>query len=221
MFRGKLTYFYGCMNAAKSANLLLTAHQHEEYGNCVILLKPSIDTRDVGVIKSRALPNGRECVSFDKDDDLEELIWQQIDQCGLVGINKSFSIFIDECHFMTREQVKQLWNVTRSTSRINIYCFGLKMTYKNTIFDAFAESMIYADNHEEIKSKCSFCNEDAKTHVKYIGDKPNFTDGDDVCIGDVKGEESYKSLCMSCRELIERRHKQRSPHTHYINKSIH
>lgn len=214
MFRGKLVYFYGCMNAAKSANLLLTAHQHEEYGNCVIFLKPSIDTRDVGVIKSRALPNGQSCTSFDKDDNLEELIFVEIDRCGHKGRNTSFSIFIDECHFMTREQLKQLWNVTRSTSRINVYCFGLKMTYKNTVFESFNEALIWADELEEIKSKCSFCNDDAKTHIKLINDEPDFSDGDDVCIGDVKGKESYKSLCMSCRELIKRQQKQKSLHAH-------
>ena len=39
---GKLYYFYGCMNSAKSANLLTKAFQFRQSGCEVILLKPSL-----------------------------------------------------------------------------------------------------------------------------------------------------------------------------------
>ena len=63
---GKLRFFYGTMNSMKSATLLMKAHQFKETGANVILLKPSLDTRDFGYIRSRAMAEEQTCVRFDK-----------------------------------------------------------------------------------------------------------------------------------------------------------
>ena len=50
----KLYFKFGCMNSAKSMLLLTTAHNLEENGLEIMVLKPSADTRDgEGIIKGR------------------------------------------------------------------------------------------------------------------------------------------------------------------------
>ena len=56
----KLYFKYGVVNSSKSANALMTIHNYEEQGMSVYTMKSSIDTRDYGVIKSRAIGSKKE-----------------------------------------------------------------------------------------------------------------------------------------------------------------
>ena len=71
---GKLRFYYGAMNSLKTGTLLTKVYQFEQCGCNTILLKPSFDTRDSGVIKSRAISEGRVCHTFDHNTDLYLLI---------------------------------------------------------------------------------------------------------------------------------------------------
>jgi thymidine kinase len=51
----KLYFKYSTMNAGKSLNLISTAYSFKERSIPYIVMKPVIDTRDSGFIKSRAL----------------------------------------------------------------------------------------------------------------------------------------------------------------------
>lgn len=46
----KLFFKYGAMNAGKSTLLMQAAHNYEERGMRVLLIKPSVDTMDIPVI---------------------------------------------------------------------------------------------------------------------------------------------------------------------------
>lgn len=196
---GKLYYFYGCMNSAKSANLLTKAYQFRQSGCEVILLKPSFDTRDKDVIKSRAITQSQECYVFDKDKDVFQLVYSIL---GQVMTSKrklgKVVVFVDEVSFATKEQVEQLWRLTRTPYNISVFAYGLKTTYLNTLFEASEQLLIMADKVEEIKSMCCKCNEKATTHLRQVGDKYIF-DGEDCIVGDVNGdEEVYLSVCATC-----------------------
>lgn len=66
----KLIYYYGSMASSKTLRLLSTAYNFEEKGVQIMVLKPSLDTRDGdNIIRSRAGLE-RKCVMVDKGIDL-------------------------------------------------------------------------------------------------------------------------------------------------------
>ena len=196
---GKLYYFYGCMNSAKSANLLTKAFQFRQSGCEVILLKPSFDTRDKDVIKSRAITESQECYVFDKDKDVFQLVYSIL---GQVMSNKrklgKVVVFVDEISFATKEQVEQLWRLTRTPYDISVFAYGLKTTYLNTLFEASEQLLVMSDSINEIKSMCTHCSSKATTHLQKVGDTYVFN-GEDYLVGDITGGETvYESVCETC-----------------------
>ena len=49
----KLHFKYGTMNSGKSIDLIRTAHNYEEQGYDVLVMKPKIDTKGNDKLKSR------------------------------------------------------------------------------------------------------------------------------------------------------------------------
>jgi thymidine kinase len=67
----KLTFIYGAMGSAKTAQALMKRYNYIENGMKVLLLKPSIDTRgEVNYITSRAANLKAEAFVFTKKDNL-------------------------------------------------------------------------------------------------------------------------------------------------------
>lgn len=98
---GKLYFRYGCMNSSKSANLLMIKYNYEEQNLKVLLLKPSIDTREA-VVKSR-IGIESDCILFDEDCDLIQLVKNQ---------PETDVILVDEAQFCSEEQIDQLWRIS-------------------------------------------------------------------------------------------------------------
>lgn len=70
----KLYFYYGPMGSSKTLRLLSTAYDFEEKGIQIMVLKPSLDTRDgKDTIRSRA-GLSRPCLTVDKDVDLYKAI---------------------------------------------------------------------------------------------------------------------------------------------------
>lgn len=198
---GKLYYFYSCMNGAKSANLLTKAYQFKEAGCEVILLKPSFDTRNSGVIKSRAITEPQECYVFDSKDNLFRKIYSLMGRLmdEKKTIMNNVVVFVDEVSFITKEQVQQLWEISCCPYNVSVFTYGLKNTYQNTLFEASQELLVLADSVQELKSMCMThgCLNKATTHLRKVGDDYVFV-GDDLIVGDINGEESYTSVCQQC-----------------------
>ena len=100
--KGKLYYFYSTMNAGKSATLILKEFQFRQSGSTTFVLKPMVDTRSEGTIKSRAIKNELSCYVFDKDTDLHKLVFSLMGQHLSQG-NKlvDICVFVDEVNFIT------------------------------------------------------------------------------------------------------------------------
>ena len=191
----KLRYYYGTMNSMKSATLLMKAYQFQEAGCKVLLFKPKFDSRDYREIRSRAIQYGRECIVFSDNTNLIELVLR-IKKTKEIKDDDRVVLFFDEVNFMTKEQIKQLWELSKYHN-MDIFCYGLKTSYNNRLFESAEELLILADTIEEIKSMCSRCNNKATTHLRFVNNAPIF-EGDDKIVGDVVGEERYMSLCQVC-----------------------
>ena len=201
MSKGKLYYFYSTMNAGKSATLILKEFQFRQSGSTTFVLKPMVDTRSEGTIKSRAIKNELDCYVFDKDTNLHKLVFSLMGQHLAQG-NKldDICVFVDEVNFITQEQVNQLFELTRSRYNIKVLCYGLKTNYLNEMFESVKRLMVLADNVEEIKSKCSVkgCENKATTHVRYCNGQV-VMNGSGIKVDDVEEQDDYyASVCQTC-----------------------
>lgn len=180
----KLFFRFGCMGSSKSAELLIVAHNYESEGMNPIVLKPAIDTRDVGIVKSR-IGISRECLLFDKEDNLM-LILKDIKMKEKIDC-----VLVDESQFMTVEQVRQLWEFAIEMD-IPVLCYGLKTDYKGQGFEASKELMILAHSLEEIKTICK-CGKKATHHLLKINGEYQFK-GNPIFIGDTE----FETVCGKC-----------------------
>lgn len=183
----KLYVYYGAMNSGKSLSLLANVHTYEEQGKITFLMKPSFDTRgEQGSIDSR-IGISHPCYSFGKEEDLRTIVLKQMRA-------KIDCIFIDESHFMSREQASQVVDIVDNLG-INIICYGLKNSYvDNEIFDSMQVLMFQANNIYEIKSSCQWCNSKATHHLRVVNGTP-IRSGTQNIVGDIEGEEKYISCC--------------------------
>ena len=144
-----LRYFFGSMASAKTLRLLSTAYNFEEKGVQIMVLKPSLDTRDgEGLIRSRAGLE-RKCIMIDKDINLYKAI-----KAYKNVLNAQFEtlkwVLIDECQFLTEEQVEQLSDVVDFLG-INVMCFGLRTDFQSRLFPGSKRLFELADNQCEIR----------------------------------------------------------------------
>jgi thymidine kinase len=177
------------MNSSKTANLLMVAHNYEEQGKNVIVLKPSTDTRTQNNKVESRVGISHEAIVFTKDDNLY-LIIQKLLQDQLINC-----VLVDECQWLTTEQVEQLVYIVDDLN-IPVICYGLKNSYvQGFIFEGAKSLLYYADKIEEIKNTCHFCDRKAIMNLRVLNGQPIY-DGESTHVGDVEaGEDFYLPTC--------------------------
>ena len=175
----KLTYYYGVMGSGKSAQILELKENYELDGKSVLLIKPKIDTRDIGVIRSRNKKEAK-CLLFSKTTNL----------LNLFNKNKCDILIVDEANFCTSKQVEQLWQISQNNT---VLAYGVMINYVGKIFTASKRFVELADHLQEIKFKCD-CGKDAKINALIIDGKIQYT-GSGTSIGDLG---KYKPMCLFC-----------------------
>lgn len=184
MNNANLKFIYGTMGSGKSLQLLIKCHNFDEKNIPILVIKPSIDTREnAPIIKSR-VGIERQCLLIDKKANLFNL-----------GIKYKYVkwILVDECQFLTPIQVDQLAKVV-DTIGINVVCYGLKTDFKSKLFPASRRLFEISDTCEEIKSYCE-CGNKATVNARFDKDGKMIVDGEQVMIG---GDETYKAICREC-----------------------
>ena len=184
----KLYFKYGVVNSSKSANALMTLHNYEEQGMSVYTMKSSIDTRDYGVIKSRAIGSKKE---------VDMLLAPESDILKVFNYaNKTKKIdvvIVDECQFLTVKQIDSLREIV-DTFDVPIICYGLKTDFRTYMFESSKRLIELADSVQEIKTVCS-CGSKAIFNAKVDKDGYIITSGMQIEIG---GNEIYTPLCSKC-----------------------
>lgn len=188
-----LKYYYGTMASGKSATLLMNAFQKRTNGSKnkeVLILKP-YEERDGEKITSRVGLES-ECIVIYPEDNVAEIIYQEIKKK-----ENSLEIFVDECQFLTKEQIHQLWSISRGMNNVN--CFGLKNTYKNEVFSGVVHLIAYADEIIKLEPTCTckYCDEIATTHLLIVDGKP-VLDLPEKVEGDIEGDMHFECVCIGC-----------------------
>lgn len=181
------------MASAKTLRLLSTAYNLEEKGVQIMVLKPSIDTRDgEGIIKSRAGLE-RKCIMVDKDVNLYKAI-KAYKNVLASQLEELKWVLIDECQFLTEEQVDQLSDVVDFLD-INVMCFGLRTDFQSHLFQGSKRLFELADDIEEIKSTCECGDRKTSINARFDENGEIITEGGQVEIG---GNDKYRAICRRC-----------------------
>ena len=189
----KLYFKYGVMNSGKSLEILSRNYNFRERGIGTLILKPSADTRDSNIIRSRALNTEQKCVLLSPDTNAYVTVCTYMDSFKTAGNPEIKWVIVDEAQFLTPEQVDQLARVVDDLD-INVLCYGLRTDFRTNLFPGSKRLFEIADKLEEMRSTCR-CGERASVNVRYSKDGTIVTDGPQVECG---SEDRYITLCRKC-----------------------
>ena len=185
----KLYFRYGAMNSGKSTHLMHLAHNYEERGMRVILIKPSTDKKGGDKLVSRLGVERKVDILCEKKMDIYEEIkkWQEVKF-------KIDCILVDEVQFMTKEQVDQLFKIAVVLD-IPVICYGLRTDFMMEGFEGSTRLLLLAHSIEEMKTICK-CGRKAILNGRKINDEFVF-EGEQVAIDNIDNVQ-YESLCGHC-----------------------
>lgn len=173
------------MNAGKSSALLQVAHNYKERGMNVLLITSKIDDRyGEGKIASRIGLESKASM-FDSDTNMVELCCIGSNACPYD------CILIDESQFLSREQVEQL-TVIVDQYKVPVMCYGLRVDFKQNLFEGSAALFALADKHVEMKTICH-CGSKASQIAK-IDDSGHMVPFDSPQV-EIGGNDRYISMC--------------------------
>ena len=181
----KLYFKFGAMGCSKTAQALITKFNYEERNMKAVLLKPAIDDRDgADIVKSRIGLYER-AVAVKEDENLYELYNTRFPDCD--------AVIVDECQFLTPEQVDQLSLITMEKD-VPVLCFGLSTDFTTHLFPGSKRLFEFAESITEIKSVCT-CGAKATVNARLDDKGEVVTSGSQVCIG---GNSRYVAMCRKC-----------------------
>ena len=182
----KLYFRYGAMNSGKSTLLLQTAHNYEENGMKVLIVKPKIDTKGSNKVVSRIGAEREVDFLLGKEDNLYEIVKDKYKNINCV--------LVDEAQFLEKDQVDNCMDVVVNLN-IPVICYGLRTDFQTKAFPGSERLLAIAHSLEEMKTICP-CGSKAIFVGRYING--NFTtEGDQVAI-DGENKVTYKSMCAKC-----------------------
>lgn len=182
----KLFFRYGSMNSGKTTLLLQTAHNYEENGMKVMIVKPTVDTKGNDKIVSRIGVERKVDLLLDNTDNLFEIVKDK---------HKDVScVLVDEAQFLTEDQVDQSMDIVVSLN-IPVICYGLRTDFLTKGFPGSTRLLQIAHTLEEMKTICK-CGKKAIFNARYVNGK--FTDkGSQIAI-DGKKKVTYVPMCAAC-----------------------
>ena len=185
----KLYFRYGAMNSGKSTALMQVAHNYEERGMRVLVLKPRIDSKGGDQLLSRLGISRKVDHLISASDDVFALLQREMST-----ITPPACILCDESQFFTAAQAEQLFRAT-CLLNVPVICYGLRTDFSMRGFPGSTRLLELAHTVEEMKTIC-FCGRKALCNGRKINGEFVF-EGDQVAIDQVDDVE-YVSLCPQC-----------------------
>jgi thymidine kinase len=179
------------MNSGKTTALLQVAHNYEERGMKVVIMKPSTDTKGKAKIVSRLGLTRNVDVLVPPNESVQQL---------LEPLEDLACILIDEAQFLTPAQVDELFWFA-ADKNIPVMAYGLRTDFQTHGFPGSTRLLELAHDLQEIKTICR-CGKKAV----FNGRKLNgafISEGSQVAI-EGEGNVDYESLCASCyKKLVQ------------------
>ncbi|WP_055071491.1 thymidine kinase [Clostridium massiliamazoniense] len=184
----KLYFRYGAMNSGKSTHLMQVAHNYEERGMKIVLIKPAIDKKGEDKIVSRLGVERKADMLISNEDNILERIQERL------KTHSMDCIIVDEVQFLKSYHIDQLFEIAVSYD-IPVICYGLRTDFQMNGFEGSSRLLLIAHSIEEMKTICT-CGKKAILNGRKINGKFIF-EGEQVAIDD-GGEVEYESLCGEC-----------------------
>lgn len=184
----KLYFRYGAMNSGKSTSLIQVAHNYEERGMIVRLLKPAIDSKGDDYLVSRLGVKRKVDYLVNDSDNLFESFSK------IEGGKKISCILVDEVQFLKKEQIDQLLKIA-VVKDIPVICYGLRTDFQANGFEGAERLLLIAHSIEELKTICR-CGRKAILNGRKINGIFVF-EGNQVAI-DGEDHVEYEAMCAKC-----------------------
>lgn len=186
----KLYFRYGPMNSGKSTRLLQDAYNYEERNQRVILMKPTVDTKDVKVLSR---------LGIDREVDIPISPEQQprqllLEFMGSKNVNVD-CVLVDEAQFLDATQIDSLFHIAIHDD-IPVICYGIRTDFQTRAFSGSLRLLEIAHSLDEMKTIC-YCGKKALFNARKVNGE-FLKNGPQVAIDD--GSVIYESLCGECYE---------------------
>lgn len=180
----KLYFRYGAMNSGKSTALIQVAHNYEERGQRVHIVKPATDTKSPSVLSR---------IGVDREVDLVAGPGVPVRARVLAEREPRVDcVLVDEAQFLTPHQVDDLFRLAVDDG-VPVIAYGLRSDFRTRGFPGSIRLMELAHSIEELKTICR-CGRKAILNARTVDGR--FTQsGDQVAI---EGDVGYESMCGSC-----------------------
>jgi thymidine kinase len=185
----KLYFRYGAMNCGKSTNLLQVAHNYEERGMNVIIIKPKTDTKGGDKILSRLGVTRKVDLLLNKTKNIYDEVRRWIELNGEINC-----ILSDEAQFFKKKQIDELFEIAVKMD-IPTICYGLRTDFLMNGFEGSERLLLIAHSIEELKTICN-CGKKALLNGRKINGKFVF-EGEQIAI-DKEDNVEYEALCPKC-----------------------
>ncbi len=181
----KLHFYYSAMNAGKTTLLLQSSHNYRERGMETLIFLPEIGTRyEAGKVISRIGLQANAQVASEKEN-IFVLAEQQLQS------NKNIRcILIDEAHFLTKAQVKQLCDIADKLN-LPVLAYGIRTDFQGEPFPGSLYLLAWADILIEVKTIC-YCGRKATMNQRVDDQGHILKMGNQVEVG---GNERYVAMC--------------------------
>ncbi len=190
----KLYFKYGAMGCSKTAQALITKFNYEERDMKVMFIKPSIDVRDGADIARSRIGLEARVIPVRAEQNIYDLYTQQYRNCQV--------IIVDECQFLTPEQVDELGQIVIEYD-VPVLCFGLATDFLTHMFPGSKRLFEIAESISEIKSICR-CGAKATVNARLDASGNVVFEGDQICLG---GNDRYMAMCRKCWLSHRSRHR--------------
>jgi thymidine kinase len=185
-----ITFITGVMKSGKSEELIKRIGM---YDGRLMIIKPSVDTRDKGLVASRATDVTYPAIVVDENEPYAVMK-------VVKSLRRGDRLFIDEVQFFSKDAIEVLVTHCRMLG-IDIVASGLMYDFKRDMFPSSAYLYIESDYLQVLRAECDTCEKTASDHVRIGANGKMVTTGDSV---GVEGECTYKVVCPSCREGLSR-----------------
>ncbi|ELY2794907.1 thymidine kinase [Cronobacter dublinensis] len=190
----QLYFYYSAMNAGKSTALLQSSYNYQERGMRTLVYTAEIDDRfGAGKVSSR-IGLSSPAKLYNNQTSLLNDIRTEHQQAPV------HCVLVDECQFLTREQVYELSDVVDKLD-IPVLCYGLRTDFRGELFGGSQYLLAWSDKLVELKTVC-FCGRKAGMVLRLDHEGRPYNEGEQVVIG---GNERYVSVCRKhYKEALER-----------------
>lgn len=192
----KLFFRYGAMNSGKSTALLQVAHNYEERGQRVVLVKPAVDTKGGQHIVSRLGVSRAADIVLNSHADLQAAVNDFCLDAGRVDC-----VLIDEAQFLNPDQVDQALAIAVFDGT-PVVAYGIRTDFLTRAFPGSQRLLEIAHKLEELKTICR-CGDKAIFNAR-LTESGIACDGAQIMID--ASEAEYEALCARC--FLQQRNRQ-------------